>query len=123
MTEQEFNEFLLSIGGVISEYNGEVIVDRHFFSVGDGWLPLVRDLVTKLYLSGWNKQLAQVKEKFGGLRFYTGALTTEQHQMIRDAENLSYATCEKCGAPGRLRQTGWWSTLCYEHAPKVNGDK
>lgn len=58
----------------------------------------------------------QVKEKFGGLRFYTNGTDDVVNGMIRMAESLSYRTCEVCGNPGKLRKGGWMQTLCDEHA-------
>ena len=57
----------------------------------------------------------QVKEKFGGLRFYTNGYTDKVSGMIRMAESMSYRTCEVCGNPGRSNTHGWISTLCDTH--------
>lgn len=54
----------------------------------------------------------QVKEKFGGLRFYTNFISDEISGMISMAESMSYRTCEVCGHPGRPNKEGWISTLC-----------
>ena len=54
----------------------------------------------------------QVKEKFGGLRFYVGAADEEVNGMIRMAESMSYKICEECGCPGRPSKEGWIRTLC-----------
>lgn len=40
--------------------------------------------------------------EFGGLRFYVGKASAIQHDLIRAAEELSYRTCETCGAVGQL---------------------
>lgn len=59
----------------------------------------------------------QVKEKFGGLRFYVrGPVTDDQMTMISFAEHLASNTCEVCGKRGRRRGGGWIRTLCNEHA-------
>jgi hypothetical protein len=58
---------------------------------------------------------SQVKEKFGGLRFYTNGFTDTIDGMIRMAESMSYRTCEVCGSPGRSNNHGWISTLCDTH--------
>ena len=58
----------------------------------------------------------QVKEKFGGLRFYLDSSATEKlHDAIRLAEDESYKTCELCGEPGEPRREGWIKTLCDKH--------
>ena len=88
------------------------------FSCGDGWFKLVRDLSKKLETMIVNGKLksraAQVKEKFGTLRFYmTGGVTPEMNEEIHRAEALSARTCEKCGKPGKLvKIEGWLYTFC-----------
>ena len=58
----------------------------------------------------------QVKEKFGGLRFYVQAATDKHYQYISFAESMSHRTCEQCGAPGKTYTNGWHQTLCDIHA-------
>ena len=41
--------------------------------------------------------VVQVKEKFGGLRFYITAAPQKVHDLIDIAEHESYNTCEQCG--------------------------
>ena len=65
---------------------------------------------------GWDKQICQVKEKYGGLRFYINAGSDEIFKRVVEAENKSYEVCEKCGEVGELRNDiGWYLTLCEEH--------
>ena len=59
---------------------------------------------------------SQVKEKFGGLRFYVQAATDKHYQYINFAESMSYRTCESCGSPGKTYTDGWHTTLCDIHA-------
>lgn len=58
----------------------------------------------------------QVKEKYGGLRFYVNRATVEHYNYIAFAGRMSYHTCEECGAPGKLYIDGWHRTLCNIHA-------
>jgi len=58
----------------------------------------------------------QIKEKFGGLRFYVQAATDKHYNYISFAESMSYRTCEQCGAPGKTYTDGWHKTLCDIHA-------
>jgi hypothetical protein len=58
----------------------------------------------------------QVKEKFGGLRFYVQAATDKHYNYISFAESMSYRTCESCGADGKTYTDGWHTTLCDIHA-------
>lgn len=62
----------------------------------------------------------QVKEKFGGLRFYVDKATQEHYNYIRFAESMSYRTCEECGLPGKLYAKGWHRVLCADHAKKYD---
>lgn len=57
----------------------------------------------------------QVKEKFGGLRFYIDGGNDEHYALINFAELLSYNTCEVCGKPGKANRNGWITTRCNEH--------
>lgn len=57
----------------------------------------------------------QVKEKFGSLRFYMTGETEEMSELISDAEDKSYKTCENCGKPSVEQTEGSWVyTLCQE---------
>ena len=59
---------------------------------------------------------AQVKEKFGGLRFYYDGGDGYVSGVVNFAEALSERTCEVCGNPGVARGPGWVSTRCDAHA-------
>jgi hypothetical protein len=103
-------------------------------SVGPGWASLIHflfDLIERRQQQQDTSRrplpirVAQVKEKFGGLRFYYDRLEntdeeTEEVEMltraVRLAEHLSFYLCEQCGALGRPRRGGWVRTLCDTHA-------
>lgn len=57
-------------------------------------------------------EFVQVKEKFGGLRVYVHQASDLQYELIDFAEEMSYAICEKCGCPGKLREGMWIVTSC-----------
>lgn len=57
-------------------------------------------------------KVTQIKEKFGGLRFYTTGGNDRVHGMITMAESMSYKICEVCGQPGNTRNTGWIKVMC-----------
>jgi hypothetical protein len=57
----------------------------------------------------------QVKEKYGTLRFYCHGGDDYTQGVLDMAETLSSMTCERCGAPGQLRDGGWMRTLCEQH--------
>lgn len=87
--------------------------------VGKGWRPLVLRLIEDLFEMGWDGHLCQVKEKFGGLRFYIGAGSDGINDRIQEAEAESIRTCEGCGQPGKLRGEGWIKCLCDECAKET----
>ena len=110
---KEFNEYIKSIGGLESGYRTDVGPLYNVGSVGDGWLPLLQELIQDLIRLGWNRQLCDIKEKFGGLRFYINEGSDEIFDRINKAESDSYKICETCGEPGEPTQEGWIKTLCY----------
>jgi len=60
--------------------------------------------------------LAQVKEKFGTMRFYVDGGTPEMHNYIEFAEAMTSRTCEVCGDRGKSRSGGWVRVLCDKHS-------
>jgi hypothetical protein len=91
------------------------------FECGDGWNKLLLKLCNKIQ-SELNKssdefkknfRVVQVKEKFGGLRFYVQGGNAEIDAAITKAEGESLRTCEKCGKKGDQKGSGYWiRTLC-----------
>ena len=89
----------------------------------DGWFDIIYVLCIKIQpLAAKIKdfQVVQIKEKFGGLRFYVSHGNEEIHTLIQEAEELSFKTCEVCGEPGQLRGGGWLKTLCGKHHNERN---
>lgn len=84
--------------------------------IGFGWTGIVDSMLVKLLNAGWDKDLQQIKEKFGILRVYIGEATDYQVQIVAEAEMLSRTTCYTCGTDfARLRNCcGWLITLCAE---------
>jgi hypothetical protein len=86
------------------------------FECGDGWLELIDQLssdITELDKRDGSTTIAvQIKEKYGGLRFYVQGGTDAAYDLIDAAEELSLKTCEACGKPGSLKGVHWLSTRC-----------
>lgn len=70
--------------------------------------------------------ICQIKEKFGGLRFYWDCDCPSEGEISNDirelrgatqlAESMSYKICEVCGLPGATKAPGgWYKTLCENH--------
>ena len=88
---------------------------------GNGWLGLIEPIIAKIseensLRNDDNKiEIFQIKEKFGGLRFYVGNETDEIAKMINKAEMESFHVCENCGSKnevGTSIHNGWVSTEC-----------
>jgi hypothetical protein len=122
MNGEEMNEFLKSIGGLENGWrsDAEPIKSYGFFEIEEGWYALIKELIIDLIAMGWDKEVTQVKEKFGGLRFYVNNESDEMFKRIQKAEADSYVTCEVTGNPGKLRtDLGWHRTLCDEEYDKA----
>ena len=119
------------------------------FSCGDGWFNILDQLMGNIQhhidwkekQHGWairfnstappedmrpvpdiipQVTLDQVKEKFGGLRFYYTGGDDYISGLVSMAESMSEVTCEVCGSPGKRTGLGWISTRCEEH--KLKGE-
>ena len=84
--------------------------------VKSGWHPLIQELCVKLWSLGWDGQVDQVKEKFGGLRFYVATGSEPIWQLIQPMESQSYDVCELCGtSPATINRNRYWlKTFCTE---------
>lgn len=69
-------------------------------------------------------RIDQIKEKFGGLRFYYSGGDKEISGMTRLAESLSYKICEYCGTTHNVGITKGWICVickdCYEKSERAN---
>ena len=95
------------------------------FEIGQGWWPIIEVLCKNIqnHIDWKNKNsevvpqvvVQQVKEKFGGLRFYYQGGDDAVYGMVRMAESWADRTCEECGNVGISRNGGWIKTLCDKH--------
>ena len=101
------------------------------FACGEGWWPILESLCANIqsHIDWKNEQkekysrgegcnqvvVAQIKEKFGGLRFYYDGGDETINGMVRMAEVWADRSCETCGAPGTSGGNGWIQTLCPAH--------
>ena len=104
-------------------------VRRWGIAIGDGWYHLVYHLCKHLqsYIDANRKpqiEVVQIKEKFGGLRFYCDNTDEYTQGIISHAEYLSEWMCEMCGSLEDVGfyRAGWIKTVCkkcatdsYEH--------
>ena len=84
----------------------------------EGWMNIVLKADRMLSFIDPDYEILQIKEKFGGLRYYfqTNKNGTEWDIMMAItcyAEERSFNTCEICGSFGKLRDDRYWmQTLC-----------
>lgn len=88
-------------------------------SVPKGWEALVYDLCEKIYTLSKDVPedervfVVQIKEKFGGLRFYTHQEIKEISELITEAEDKSYKLCMECSGPAQPDyENVWVKTIC-----------
>lgn len=101
----------------------------------DGWYKLLDECMEKLQYfcdlcskDGREVQVVanQIKEKYGGLRFYVSVYGANEIEnkviddIISEAERKATNTCEVTGENGTLcHRGGWFKTLCRKEARKV----
>lgn len=95
-------------------------IPDHMEDVGQGWWPILAQLHDDIRALDPDYSVAQVKEKYGGLRVYLSTAEPDSiGRLIDEAEAASLRTCEECGQsgePGPSRPGGYWiKTLCDAH--------
>lgn len=92
----------------------------------NGWFALIDKLCADIVAMEGHEtfKACQVKEKFGGLRFYGQGGTEEIHKRVSQAEDESYKTCEHCGVTTGVTCTGryWVRSLCDVCRPLYDGE-
>ncbi len=134
--EQDYDKFAkrmeTEFPGMFSEPYGGI-------AVGPGWWPIVEALCKQIqshttWINEHRERLLannphsvvipdrvepvtvrQIKEKFGGLRFYYDGGDLYVRGLVAMAESWASQSCEECGKPGRTRDGGWIKVLCDEH--------
>lgn len=100
---------------IVPEYWKSIDVD-------EGWYQLIADCDKELTAIDPNYQIFQVKQKFGGLRYYFHPSQPDtskaMHEVVTKYEKIASVTCEATGGPGVLMKSigGWYKTLNPEYA-------
>lgn len=110
----------------------EIFGEGEYFACNDGWYDLINGLCDEImqFCKRFNQEppkTSQVKEKFGGLRFYVWSAPQEVMDIIDKYELRSQYTCELCGEAGRIHSIyGWYTCFCDRHyaeeLERRNGD-
>lgn len=100
------------------------------FCCGEGWWPILKSLCGQIqhHIDWKAKQghdvpqvvVAQIKEKFGSLRFYYDGGDEYIHGLVSMAESWADHTCETCGDPATKKTTGYIKTVCDKHYEEFN---
>ena len=121
---------------IFEPYNGNPNgVNWH--GVPKGWLPVIDKLCACIqhyidYHVSYTKdghvkpqqvRCSQMKEKFGGLRFYTDGHDEVVEGMIKMAEHLCDITCQDCGSEEDLGITSGWITVLCRKCVIGHGDR
>lgn len=131
MTEdQEFIEYEKFAERMEKTYPKMFVGKYGGFAVGKGWYPILEELCKNIqqHIEWANREtevcpqvvVEQIKEKFGGLRFYYEGGDEQIHGMVRMAEAWAGVACEECGGIGKRRGGGWVRTLCDKHEDERN---
>lgn len=112
--------------------------EKCWLDCGPGWDPLIQDLsrkLEKIIVEGiesgaWDDDdhpvVVQIKEKFGGLRFYLSCETDEMSNLVEQAEAESTQICENCGCQGKMRECNRWYSVncdvCWQKIERRNLD-
>ena len=116
-TDDEFNDYLNSIGGLINGHNKSIMTNRKEFRIGNGWLGLLEGLFSTLIRLGWKREVLTIKEKFGGLSIMLSDIPDNSLYFIAEVEKESHTICEVCGELGEKQKiNSWVYTLCPEHS-------
>lgn len=118
MTDTEIIDKYPEVFGV-RPFDESTTLIKYGFECGEGWYPTLIELIEKISKivkrdNLENFRAVQVKEKFGGLRFYVNNGTDEIHKLIGETELKCENICEECGAPSKIRTlpSRWVTNLC-----------
>ena len=105
-----------------------------WLTLDKGWYRLIAETNRKLRFMYPDYEIHQVKEKFGGLRYYFSPTRSrlsnrftrkrfrkkwdKMDKLVKRAEEIAWQTCEFCGntenvkTEGHMGGRGWTKTLC-----------
>lgn len=115
-------DICLYINNSIENAKSNVIFEYKKKNKIDYSVDLSTEILKELKIDDMIVVADQVKEKFGGLRFYWHSenLPEDSYQRISGAidmaEMRSEDICEECGERGDMRGPGWFFTACDKHA-------
>jgi hypothetical protein len=134
---EEINEYEVFAKSMEEKYPKMLAGKYGGFAIGKGWWIIIDKLMGQIqwHIDGsiknnkWDLEndktnvrpiiqqvtVEQIKEKFGGLRFYYQGGDEYIHGLVSMAESWAGIACEECGGIGERRSGGWIRTLCDKH--------
>jgi hypothetical protein len=134
---EDINEYEVFAKSMEEKYPKMLAGKYGGFAIGKGWWIIIDKLMGQIqwHIDGsiknnkWDLEndktdvrpiiqqvtVAQIKEKFGGLRFYYDGGDEYIHGLVSMAESWAGIACEECGGIGERRSGGWIRTLCDKH--------
>lgn len=107
-----------------SRHENGSIIKLEGIACGQGWFSLldklskdIEAIANQMSVAGYADEelpiALQVKEKFGGLRFYMANQTSDIRALIEKAQQASFSICEVCGEDAKgFNDEGWYRTVC-----------
>jgi hypothetical protein len=124
-TKKLFDTFPLLFKLVDSDVRPAWAITLFGIECQDGWFGIIWELCERIepMIAAMPEEkqndfvVHQIKEKFGGLRFYQAKVPTEEmKRAIDEAQSKCERTCEVCSEPGEcVAINHWWQTLCSKH--------
>jgi hypothetical protein len=129
---EAFRRIVSALSAAREEAFGKLIVDSadviHSdarFALDLGWINLLQHAADRVrtYPEAWGARIVGAKEKFGccvlhvACDYSARGCRSEVERLREEVRLRSLATCEVCGASGRLRLSGYAKTVCDQHAP------
>lgn len=128
MTDTDW-QFIKYLDNIEHEYGYMLRTSAY---VCPGWMKLIQDMLMEVDATTWPDFLEEgcehfdikehpiftdIKEKYGRLRVYGDNIDDETEAIIDKYIILSGKTCMTCGAPGQMREKGYWLYVaCDQHA-------
>jgi hypothetical protein len=134
---QEYNKALIDKYPFLlprNRWTGKVVEDYDYDyteldEMPDGWrirfgAEMVEEISQELKKYNFENEyrIMQIKEKWGGLRWYDNGYprASKIDLIIYKYEDLSYKTCIICGKPAIYQTTGWVSPYCADCVEKTH---
>lgn len=116
---------LENIRNIVKKHINMFSENAYDITILPGWISIVENLLDKIQqeIDGTNGRIkiVQIKEKFGGLRFYFGSeglddvIVKRISAYVLEAMKLSESSCVICGEAGERMNDGYITVRCGNH--------